>query len=136
MTVIELEIPPRTAYVGVVRLALASLGRTLDLDDEAVDDLKIAVSEACTNAVLSNEEAGGDHPVSVKWTQEAGRVVVEVADRGTIYDRRGDDDSLSSGGISARVTMSVAMLSSLVDDFEISPRPGGGSFARLVFPLS
>jgi len=133
---IELEIPPRTAYVGVVRLALASLGRGLDLDDEAVDDLKIAVSEACTNAVLSNEEAGGDHPVSIKWTQEAERIVVEVADRGTIYDRRGDDDSLSSGGISARVTMSVAMLSSLVDDFEISPRHGGGSSARLVFPLS
>ena len=133
---IELEIPPRTAYVGVVRLALASLGRSLELDDEAVDDLKIAVSEACTNAVLSNEEAGGDHPVNVKWTQETGRVIVEVADRGTIYERRADEDSLSSGGIGARVTMSVAMLSSLVEDFEISPRPGGGTFARLVFSIS
>jgi serine/threonine-protein kinase RsbW len=135
VTMIELEIPPRTAYVGVVRLALASLGRSLDLDDEFVDDLKIAVSEACTNAVLSNEDAGGDHPVSVRWTQEAGRVVVEVADRGTIYDQRADDDSLSSGSMSARITMSVAMLSSLVDGFEIAPRPGGGSSARLVFPL-
>jgi serine/threonine-protein kinase RsbW len=136
VTMIELEIPPRSAYVGVVRLALASLGRGLELDDEAVDDLKIAVSEACTNAVLSNEEAGGDHPVSVKWTQESGRVVVEVCDRGTIYERRADDDSLSSGGIDARVTMSVAMLSSLVDDFEVSPRPGGGSCARLAFAIS
>ena len=135
MTMIELEIPPRTAYVGVVRLALASLGRSLDLDNELVDDLKIAVSEACTNAVLSNEEAGGDHPVSVKWTQEARRVVVEVADRGTIYDQRADDDSLSSGGISARITMSVAMLSTLVEGFEIAPRQGGGNRARLVFPL-
>lgn len=132
---VELEIPPRSAYVGVVRLALASLARSSGLDDEAVDDFKIAVSEACTNAVLSNEEVEGSHRVSIKWTQEPGRMIVDVADRGDIYDRRGDDDSLSGGGIGARVTMSVAMLSSLVDDFEISPLPGGGSNARLVFPL-
>jgi len=132
---VELEIPPRSAYVGVVRLAVASLGRSLDLDDEAVDDLKIAVSEACTNAVMSNKEAGSNDPVSVKWSVDPGRIVVEVSDRGTIYESRGDDDSLSSGGIGARVTMSVAMLSSLVDDFKITPLPDGGSCARLVFPL-
>jgi serine/threonine-protein kinase RsbW len=130
--VVELEIPPRSAYVGVVRLALASLGRSAELDPEAVDDLKIAVSEACANAVLANEEVGGDHPVSVSWKEEEDKITIEVGDRGDIYDRAGDDDSLSSGGISARVTMSVAMLTSIVDEFEISPRDGGGTSARFV----
>ena len=60
MALVQLEIPPRSPYVGVVRLALSSLARAAGLDEEKVDDIKIAVSEACANAVLNNEEANSD----------------------------------------------------------------------------
>ena len=127
-----MEIPPRSQYVGVVRLALASLARSAALQEEAVDDLKIAVSEACTNAVLSNEGAGVDKPVSISWAEEPNRIVVEIGDRGHLYDDGGTRDSWDSGNITPRVTMSVALLSTLVDDCEFVPREGGGTLARLV----
>lgn len=127
-----MEIPPRSQYVGVVRLALASLARAAALQEDAVDDLKIAVSEACTNAVLSNESAGVDQPVSISWAEESDRIVVEIGDRGRLYEGGGPRDSWDSGNITPRVTMSVALLSTLVDECEFVPREGGGTLARLV----
>ncbi|HEV3473097.1 MAG TPA: ATP-binding protein, partial [Actinomycetota bacterium] len=82
MPTVEIDIPPRSSYVGVVRLAVASLARAEGLDEEQVEDLRIAVSEACANAVLAHEEQDSDEPVSVRWIQDDSRIVIEVADRG------------------------------------------------------
>jgi serine/threonine-protein kinase RsbW len=129
MAVVELEIPARSAYVGVVRLALAALARNAGMDEEAVDDLRIAVSEACTNAVLSTEQAAPDEPVAVTWREEPGRVVVEVGDRGPVYDPEAAGEQDTQG---IRMSLSVSLLRSLVDECEIEPRPDGGMVTRLV----
>ncbi|MFN2389874.1 MAG: ATP-binding protein [Actinomycetota bacterium] len=127
--VVRLEIPPRSAYVAVVRLALGSLARSAGVGEEVLGDLRIAVSEACANAVLSNEEAGSTEPVTITWVADHGRVVVEVGDRGTIYESSGD--ALDSQGFSARLTMSLGLLQSLVDECVFEPRAGGGMLTRL-----
>jgi serine/threonine-protein kinase RsbW len=129
MPTVELEIPPRSAYVRVVRLAFTMLARQAQFDEDRVDDLKIAISEACTNAVLSNESAGKRDPVTITWTDEADRVVIGIEDRGTIYT--GGQDPLDSQGLGQRIMMSVALLESLVDECEIIPR-ADGSCAELV----
>ncbi|MDQ3646803.1 MAG: ATP-binding protein [Actinomycetota bacterium] len=126
---VELEIPPRSAYVGVVRLALASLARSIGVDEEVLDDLKIAVSEACANAVLSNEEAGTDAPVTVHWHESEGRVTVEVGDRGSIYESAPSGED--SQGFSPRLVMSLGLLEALVEECTFEPRPGGGMLTRL-----
>jgi serine/threonine-protein kinase RsbW len=133
MADVELDIPPRSAYVAVVRLAIASLARAAGMEEDAVDDLKIAVSEACTNAVLAHDEAGSQEPVSVRWSAEPTRVIVEVGDRGAAYDseQRLED----SQGFSNRSAMSVALLSSLADEIAMEHRDGGGTWARLVVNL-
>jgi serine/threonine-protein kinase RsbW len=125
---IELEIPAKSAYVGIVRLALAFAARSAGLGDEAVDDLKIAVSEACANAVLSHEAAGADAPVTITWNDSEEEVVIEVADRGS-SERPPADDSLGGAG---RFELSAALLQSLLDECTFEPRPGGGTRARLV----
>jgi serine/threonine-protein kinase RsbW len=134
MVSVELEIPPRSAYVGVVRLAIASLARSAGMDEEAVDDLKIAVSEACTNAVLSNEQAESEERVAVSWSVENGRAVIEVADGGSLYDARDATGSLDAPA--GRVAMSAVLLESLAETVEFIPRPGGGTRARLGFSLT
>src|ERR687893_413982 len=134
-TRVEIEIPSRSVYVGVVRLALASLARSAGLSEEVVDDLKIAVSEACANAVISNEDAGSDAPVSVTWTEEPERLSVEVGDRGAVYDES-SAEAVDSQGFSTRALMSFALLRSLVEESEMGPRAGGGMCARLRFRRS
>jgi serine/threonine-protein kinase RsbW len=128
---VKLEVPPRSAYVAVIRLALASLARNAGIDEEAIEHLKIAVSEACTNAVLAHDEMNLDHSFEVGWFEEGERVVVEVCDRASSYSG-GAADELDSQGISSRLTMSAALMASLVDECTFTPRDGGGSCARLV----
>jgi anti-sigma regulatory factor (Ser/Thr protein kinase) len=126
---IALEIPPRSAYVGVVRLALASLARSAGIDEETIEHLKIAVSEACSNAVLAHEQLNLDEPVNISWTEEAGRFVVEVEDKGSNYET---EPSFDSHGIATRLAMSAALLGALVDECTFEPLAEGGTSARLV----
>ena len=132
MTQVEIEIPSRSVYVGVVRLALAALARTAGLGEESVDDLKIAVGEACANAVIVNEATAPDVPVKVHWSHEEGRVVVEVEGAGHPYE---STESTDGDGLAARMEMSVALLESLVDSCEVNERPGGAMTARLTVNL-
>ena len=137
MPTVEIEIPSRSAYVGVVRLALASLARAAGLDEERVDDLKIAVGEACANAVLANVEAGGGAPVRVSWGDERDRVVIEVDDRGTtppqpVSPHGGPGETGDPGDLGSRQAMSMALLDQLVDECELVARPEGGTRARLI----
>lgn len=128
MATVELEIPARSVYVGVVRLAVASLARAAGLDEGTVYDLKIAVSEACANAVLGLEESNTDDPITIKLSDTDQTLELEVADRAPVAEAA---DLQDSQGFDSRRTMSLALLQSLVDECEISPRDGGGTITRL-----
>lgn len=49
--IVELEIPSSPEYVAIVRQAVEGIARRMDFDDLQIDDMKLAVGEACTNAV-------------------------------------------------------------------------------------
>lgn len=131
MTDVEIEVPARSRYVGVVRLALASLGRVIELDDDLIEDLKIAVSEVCSNAALAGEGSSPVPSVSIRWTEEPERVVVEVLDPTTGRDEE-PAATVDSQGFSSRMVMSRALVESLVTKCEIGPGPSGGTRTRLV----
>lgn len=125
MPTVEVHIPPRSVYVGVVRLAIASLARAAGLDEEAVDDLKIAISEACATAVLGVAEASSAEPISITFTDSGDRLELTVADRGP--GPAGAEMPEDTEGFDTRSTMSAALLASLVDDCSIAERDGGGT---------
>ncbi|MDA8062855.1 MAG: ATP-binding protein [Actinomycetota bacterium] len=84
---LELQVPPRPEYIAVVRLVVSSLasGRR-NLADERIDDLKLAVSEACTNAFEAHERAGVTEAVRVRVLEADERMEVEITDRGGGFD--------------------------------------------------
>ena len=127
-----MSIPAGTAYVGIIRLAVASLARSAGFDEERVDDIRIAVSEACTNAVLAHEEAGTQDPITVAWEEAADRIVVQVQDR--VGTPAGEGVSpQDSQGFSSRMVMSVALLQEMADELTIEAGESGGTTARLTF---
>lgn len=84
---LELSVPSRTEYIAVMRLVVSSLvSARRALADERIDDLKLAVSEACTNAIEANLEAGGDGPVVVTVWEAPERMEVCIADSGQGFD--------------------------------------------------
>lgn len=67
LDVVELELPADPAYLGVVRTACAGLGARLDLTLDEIEDLRIAVDEACT-LVLPTSRAARDSSVRLRAT--------------------------------------------------------------------
>ena len=132
MALVELEVPPRSVYVGVVRLAVSALGRSLELDEDAIEDLKMAVSEACANAVIAHEEAGLQNHVKIAWKDNEGRIEIEVISSGEPPVDGGTDALTSTGSLASRDVLSLALLKSLVDECIVEKLPEGGSITRLV----
>lgn len=85
--VVNLEIPASPEYVAIARLVVGSVaGARGNFSDERVDDVKLAVSEACTNAIEANQLSGETAPVLVEVYEGDDRLEVRVADGGGGFD--------------------------------------------------
>jgi serine/threonine-protein kinase RsbW len=126
--VVRLTIPAKAEYIVLGRLALSSLARLQPLTDEELSDLKLALTEACTNSV---RHAYADRPgvVEIVYELRADRVAIEVADDGVGFAPEIEDDEteeLAEGGLG------IAIIRALSDELEIGERNGGGSRIRFV----
>ena len=126
----QLEVPARSVYVGVVRMALGSIARQSGLDEEKVEDLRMAVSEACANFVLAGDDSRPAGTIKLSWFDEGDRFVVELVARGT----GPAPDTTGSTAEEDRLGMSVALLRSLVDEYAIEPQAGGVTARLVVVP--
>lgn len=87
MAEIVLEIPPRLDYLAVVRLVVATAA-ALDppLPDSRLDDLRLAVTEACSNAIKAHRADAAGEPVVISCHLDDDRFLVEIRDRGPGFD--------------------------------------------------
>ena len=130
---IRLTIPAKPEYITLGRLALTGLAGLRPLSQDVLGDMKLALTEACTNSVRHAYE-GGNGVVEILYELHPDRLVVEVADEGEGFeppsDASADAGDLSEGGLG------IAIIQALADDLEIGPREGGGSRLRFVKLLS
>ncbi len=132
---ITLTIPAKAEYIALGRLALTGIARLRDepFRNEVLGDLKLALTEACTNSVR-HAYADRDGTVEILYELHADHLVVEVSDTGPgfgfsqsgLSDVALTDDQLSEGGLG------IAIIEALSDELEISARPDGGSHLRFV----
>lgn len=128
---VRLTIPAKAEYITLVRLALSGLSGLRPLTDEVLGDLKLAVTEACSNSVRHAYRDGRAGAVEVVYELHPDRFVVEVWDEGegfTAVDRRPmTEGALNEGGLG------IAIIRELADELELGPGVGGkGSRLRFV----
>ena len=84
---VHLEIPPSLDYLAVVRLVVATAA-ALDppLPESRLDDLRLAVTEACSNAIKAHRPEAADDPVIVTCHLDEDRFQVDIRDRGPGFD--------------------------------------------------
>jgi serine/threonine-protein kinase RsbW len=126
---VHLTIPAKAEYISLVRLALTGLWRLRSFSEEALADLKLAVTEACSNSVRHAYGEGREGIVRVDYELHEDRLVIEVSDDGTGFDRgrwERERGELSEGGLG------LAIIRSLTDELELADRNGGQGF-RLRF---
>jgi serine/threonine-protein kinase RsbW len=127
--VVALTIPARAEYIALCRLALTGLARTRALQAEVVADLKLALTEACSNSVRHAYEEGRDGVVQVSYRLGEDRIEVEVADDGAGFDPQVLERAqaeLDEGGLG------IAIIRAVTDELAIGSNPNGGG-SRLRF---
>lgn len=78
---IRLTLPARPENVGVVRHVVGALSEALDLPAALTHDIRLAVTEACTN-VVRHAYAGGEGPIDVTVQLHEDSLEIVVSDRG------------------------------------------------------
>ncbi|MCX8053271.1 MAG: ATP-binding protein [Armatimonadetes bacterium] len=76
--VVELEIPSAPEYVSIVRSAVEGIAKRMCFDADQIEDLKIAVGEACTNAIKYGCPRDDVHNVDIRCVVCEDGLLVEV----------------------------------------------------------
>jgi serine/threonine-protein kinase RsbW len=135
---VELRIPRQAEFVRVARLAACALAHQLGFTLDIVEDIKLAVGEACTNAVEhallqpsgpgSGLAPAGDD-IIVRFLTHPDQLTVEVLDRGQGFDPdRAEDlapDEDTIGGLGLMVIRQI------MDEVHIECRPDTGTCVRM-----
>ncbi len=124
---VRLSLPARAEGVGVVRQALAGVADALVFDAAVLADMKMAVTEACTNVVVHayDERDGGALDVEMLAGDQG--LTIVVRDQGVGIEAgpaRNDAPALGLG---------LPLIAALSDGFELSGQPGQGTEVRMTF---
>jgi len=82
---VELKIPARAEYVGVVRLLISGVASRHGFPYDDIEDMKLAVAEACTNAI-THAYKDGEGQIIVGCASYQDRLEIMVIDHGESFD--------------------------------------------------
>jgi len=123
---LSLALPREALSIPVTRRMLATSMRIVGVDEECVGDIKVALSEACTN-VLDHAQDGDNYEVVCYLDDD--ECVIEVIDRG------GGFESASMGvdhaEIDSEAGRGIQLMRRLVDRVRFENRPLGGTVVHL-----
>ncbi|HUF32913.1 MAG TPA: ATP-binding protein [Acidimicrobiales bacterium] len=135
---VRLEIPALPAFVGVARTVIVAIATSIEgIDDDRLEDLRIAVSEACTNAVEAHRSEEIEQRVVLRCLLDDEHLEIRIEDAGGGFD----PDSLSTPrgedpeGLRAERGWGIQLIRALVDDVTFN-RSGNGTAVSLAMRLS
>jgi serine/threonine-protein kinase RsbW len=121
MTNIKLTIPSLSDYVGVVRLTASGIANRMKFTHEDIEDIKIAVSEACTNAV---QYAYGDSPgdIEIVFSIFEDKLEIKISDSGKGFDIEADVKTKEDDPEKIGLGLGIVFMRSLMDhvDYDTS----------------
>jgi serine/threonine-protein kinase RsbW len=134
---ITLTIPAKPEYITLGRLALTGIARLRaePLSQEVLGDLKLALTEACTNSVR-HAYGDGDGLVEILYELHDDRLVVEVTDHGEGFEPAPGGGAVVTEAELAEGGLGIAIIEALADELEIREGEQGGSRLRFVKRLA
>ncbi len=127
---IRLSIPNKPEYVGVARLTVAAIASRVGFDIEKIEDMKIAVSEACNNAITHGCRCckEGEYNINFVLTEEKITISVYDEGEGCLLEniKEPNFNKLKEGGLG------IFIIKSLMDDVEIKSEKGKGMTIKMI----
>ena len=132
---VRLTFPAKPEYITLGRLALTGLARLRTLSEETLGDLKLALTEACSNSVRHAYQADREVIVEVIYRLAEDRLVIEVLDEGKGFNP--DDVGGGNSGELDESGLGLAIIRSVTDELEVLERgDAGGSLIRFTKVLT
>ena len=133
MALVELLLSPLPAHVRTARLVVVAAARRAGIDDELVDEVRLALGEACSRAVGLHARHAPDTPVKVTISDDPGGLTVAVIDAGPAAGPAPDDlaegmfesEDGDAAGELVDPDVALAVLTGLLDSVEIVPSASG-----------
>jgi serine/threonine-protein kinase RsbW len=131
-----LALPPEPEQVRTARLFAAALARHFGADEERIEDLKIAISEAATNSIKAHRVASVGEPVRILASADAGLLRFRVVDagRGFDVDLPGQGAATPPGGL-FEGSLGLTLIRALFPEVEIGRNRDGGMTVTISLEL-
>ncbi|MEW2550025.1 ATP-binding protein [Streptomyces sp. NPDC047002] len=138
MATVELRFSAQPEHVRTARLVAAAVARRAGVDEAVLDEVRLAVGEACSRAVGLHRSHGVTSPVMVALTEEEKTFSIEVGDgvpgSGASGAGSGADGPAADSG-EGEDEMGLAVISGLVDDVKVTSGAEGGVI-RMSWPTA
>ena len=138
MATVELRFSALPEHVRTARLVAAAVARRAGVDEAVLDEVRLAVGEACTRAVGLHQSGGITAPVQVLLIEEEKQFSIEVGDeapRSVPGDRAPGAAGEEPDVETEEDEMGLAVISGLVDDVEVTTGRDGG-LIRMSWPTA
>ena len=156
MATVEVTFTPLPAHVRTARLVATAVARRSGVDEALLDEVRLAVGEACSRAVEAHQRHCPAEPVRIEMTDQDERFVVTVSDHAPTaparpaaaappsdsaggHDSPGGHDSVGyegvgyDGGSAIPAGFGLAVISGLADDVRVLSTSSGVSI-RMSWP--
>jgi serine/threonine-protein kinase RsbW len=121
----------------LARLVVSSLASSRrDIADDRIDDLKLAVSEACTNAIEAHAQLGREDRVLVRWREGDDHLEVQVRDQGSGFDPESLPEHppvTDPERLNFERGLGIPLIRTLVDEVQFDPSDAGTAVRLIMF---
>ncbi|MFD7730002.1 ATP-binding protein [Kitasatospora phosalacinea] len=131
MATVELRFSALPEHVRTARLVAAAVARRAGVDESVLDELRLAVGEACSRAVALHQRNGVDGAVRVALIEQEKRFLIEVADEAGSAHAAG----ANGGDPEDEDALGLAVITGLVEDVEVGNGSDGGVI-RMSWPVT
>jgi len=125
--IVNLKLPCKPEFINVARMNISVIANNMKMDYEVIQDLKVAISEACNNVIL-HSDCNSHYEIDFIVKRE--KLVVEINDFGNGFDiedynKPNLDNPKESG-------LGLFIIDSLMDEFNIETKNGNGTTIRMI----
>ncbi|MEV8095921.1 ATP-binding protein [Kitasatospora sp. NPDC085879] len=133
MATVELRFSALPEHVRTARLVAAAVARRVGVDESVLDEVRLAVGEACSRAVGLHQRGAAHGAIRVALIEQEKRFLIEVADEAgdTSVSSPGSGESADPG----EDALGLAVITGLVEDVEVT-NGGEGGLIRMSWPVS
>lgn len=123
---VKIEMTSNPELVSVIRLTTSGIASKAGFDFDEIEDMKVAVSEACTNAIKHSEEE--QFCITYFWNDK--KIEIQIKDEGTGYEvssvKEPEIEKLNESGLG------LFIIKTLMDEVDIKSVKGDGTIIKMI----